>query len=43
MRLLLILGIPILAIVAAVAMMGLRQEPPKNDRVDLDPLVEIVF
>jgi RND family efflux transporter MFP subunit len=42
MRLLLILGIPILAIVAAVAMMGLRQEPPKNDRVDLDPLVEIV-
>ncbi len=42
MRLLLILGIPILAIVAAVAMMGLRQEPPKKDRVDLDPLVEVV-
>jgi RND family efflux transporter MFP subunit len=42
MRILLILGIPALAIVAAVAMMSLRQEPPKNDRVDLDPLVDVI-
>jgi RND family efflux transporter MFP subunit len=42
MRLLLILGIPSLAIIAAVAMMGLREEPPKKDRLDLDPLVEVV-
>lgn len=42
MRILLILGIPILAIIAAAAMMGLRQEPPKKDRVDLDPLVDAV-
>lgn len=42
MRILLILGIPALAIVAAVAMMSLKQEPPKKERVELDPLVEIV-
>jgi len=42
MRILLILGIPILAIVAAIAMMSLKQEPPKKDRVELDPLVEVI-
>jgi RND family efflux transporter MFP subunit len=42
MRILLIIGIPALAIVAALAMTGLRQEPPKKDRVELDPLVETV-
>ena len=42
MRILLILGIPALALVAAVAMMSLRQEPPKKERVELDPLVEVV-
>lgn len=42
MRILLILGIPILAIVAAVAMMSLKQEPPKKDRIELDPLVEVI-
>ena len=41
MRILLILGIPVLAIIAAVAMTGLRGEPPKKDRVELDPLVEV--
>ena len=41
MRILFILGIPVLAIIAAVAMTGLRGEPPKKDRVELDPLVEV--
>jgi len=42
MRILLILGILALALVAAVAMMSLRQEPPKKEIVELDPLVEVV-
>ncbi|MBT8101487.1 MAG: efflux RND transporter periplasmic adaptor subunit [Gammaproteobacteria bacterium] len=42
MRILLILGIPVLAIAAAIAMMGLREEPPKKERVDLDPLVDVI-
>ena len=42
MRILLVLGIPILAIIAAVAMMSLRQEPPKKEREELDPLVDVV-
>ena len=43
MRILLILGIPVLAIIAVAAMMRLRQEPPKKERVELDPLVEMVI
>ena len=42
MRILLILGIPVLALVAAGAMMSLRQEPEKKEIVELDPLVEVV-
>lgn len=42
MRILLILGIPVLAIIAAVAMMSLREEPAKKERVDLDPLVDVL-
>lgn len=42
MRILLILGIPALALVAAGAMMSLKQEPEKKERVELDPLVEVV-
>lgn len=42
MRILLILGIPVLAIVAAVAMVGLREDPPKKERIRLDPLVEVM-
>ncbi len=42
MRILLILGIPVLALVAAGAMMSLKQEPEKKERVELDPLVEVV-
>ncbi len=42
MRILLILGIPILAIVAAIGMMSLREKPPEKERVDLDPLVDVL-
>lgn len=42
MRILLILGILVLAVVAAVAMVGLREDPPKKERVQLDPLVEVM-
>ena len=42
MRILLIMGILILAIVAAVAMVGLREDPPKKEQVELDPLVDVV-
>ncbi len=42
MRILLILAIPALAVVAAIAMMSLKEEPPKKERVELDPLVEVV-
>ena len=42
MRILLILGIPVLAIVAAIGMMSLREKPPEKERVDLDPLVDVL-
>lgn len=42
MRILLILAILAAAVVGAVAMMSLKQEPPKKERVELDPLVEVV-
>ncbi len=42
MRILLTLGIPVLAIIAAIAMMSLREEPPKKERVELDPLVDVI-
>lgn len=42
MRILLVLGIPILAVIAVVTMVMARPEPPKKERVDLDPLVNIV-
>ena len=42
MRILLILGIPLLAIVAAIAMVSLREEPAKKERVELDPLVDVL-
>lgn len=35
-----IAGILILAVVGAAAMFSLREEPPKKERVDIDPLVE---
>lgn len=42
MRILIILGILVLAILASVAMVGLREEPAKKERVELDPLVEVI-
>lgn len=42
MRILLVLGIPILAIVAAAMLTSMRSEPPKKERVELDPLVEVI-
>ncbi len=41
MRILLVLGIPGLAIIIVIAMLGMRQEPPKKERNDLDPLVAV--
>ncbi len=41
MRILLVLGIPGLAIIIVIAMLGMRQEPPKKEREDLDPLVAV--
>ena len=40
-RLLLVIGIPILAIAAATAMYLSRAEPPKKEQVNLDPVVEV--
>ena len=42
MRILVIVSILVLALVAAGAMMSLKKEPEKKERVDLDPLVEVV-
>ena len=43
MRILLILGIPVLAALAAAALTSLRQEPPQKDRVEVGPLVDVVI
>ncbi len=42
MRILLILGILAAAVAGAMLMFGLREEPPKKERVDLDPLVDVM-
>lgn len=42
MRILVIVSILVLALVAAGAMMSLKKEPEKKERVDLDPLVDVV-
>ena len=42
MRILLVLGIPILAIIAVFGMVSMKPEPPKKERVDLDPIVEVL-
>ena len=41
-RILLVLGLPALAVVAAVGMTSLREAPPKKEEVELDPLVDVV-
>ena len=42
MRILIILAILLSAIVGTVAMFSLREEPPRTERVELDPLVEVL-
>lgn len=42
MRILLVLGIPILAILAVIGMVSMKAEPPKKPRMDLDPIVEVI-
>ena len=42
MRIALILGIIGAALVGTWAMFGLREEPPKKEQVELDPLVEVM-
>ena len=42
MRILLVLGIPVLAILAVIGMVSMKSEPPKKPRVDLDPIVEVI-
>ena len=42
MRILTIIGILVFAIVSVAVMSNMRPEPPKKERVELDPLVEVV-
>lgn len=42
MRIALILGIIAAALVGTWAMFGLREDPPKKEQVELDPLVEVM-
>jgi len=42
MRILTIIGILAFAIVGVVIMGSLKQEPPKKERVELDPLVDVI-
>ncbi len=42
MRILLVLGIPVLAIIVVVLMVSMKPEPPKKDRVELDPIVNVI-
>lgn len=42
MRILLIIGLPLLAVIAVAVMVASRPEPPKNERVNLDPIVEVL-
>jgi RND family efflux transporter MFP subunit len=42
LRLLLVIGIPVLAIAAAAAMYFSRAEPPRKEQLNLDPVVEVL-
>lgn len=42
MRILTIIGIFVFAIVGVVLMSSMKTEPPKKERVELDPLVEVI-
>ncbi len=41
MRKLLIIGILVASVVGVIAMTSMRPEPPKKERVELDPLVDV--
>jgi RND family efflux transporter MFP subunit len=42
MRILTILGILVMAVAGVVVMSSMRPEPPKKERIELDPLVEVI-
>lgn len=42
MRVLLVLAIPALAIIAVYGLISMKAEPPKRERLDLDPVVEVI-
>ncbi len=42
MRILLVLGIPILAIILVFGMIAGKPQPPKKERVELDPIVDVL-
>lgn len=42
MRVLIILAILLTAVIGTVVMFSLREEPPRSERVELDPLVEVM-
>jgi RND family efflux transporter MFP subunit len=42
MRILLVLGIPVLAILVVIGMVSMKPEPPKKERADLDPIVDVI-
>jgi len=42
MRILLVLGLPVLAIIVIAGMISMKAAPPKKERVDLDPIVNVI-
>lgn len=42
MRIVVVIAILVLAVAGTVAMFGLREEPPRTERDELDPLVEVM-
>jgi len=42
MRILIVLGVPALAIIIVIVMISMKTEPPKKERVDLDQIVDVL-
>jgi RND family efflux transporter MFP subunit len=42
MRILMVLGIPVIAILVVIGMISMKPEPPKKERADLDPIVDVI-
>ena len=42
MRILIVLGVPALAIIIVMVMISMKTEPPKKERVDLDQIVDVL-